>query len=1139
MMRIKKVVAILLCGIMMLCLIPFSMTVNMQSCAVENNEPTKYVLPIQKNGIETIEIEVYECNGKYYTVPQNIANLTRTEYINAEVDPIYGGKSFIFQQGIFEVSVDVENQKMYSCLTEYTSSIREVLESKIDLANRYLNLDEPIRNFTELKEIVTDDMIEQLNLPAPTIDDYMNEPSISLEKYALDNTDVSVVNIDSQYMIELIPWLRYMGAECKLIDNCLEVSMPYRTLWESIMPDLHDNTHNKVETERSTAHNAWDVSVSVVVDVISDVPGFFKYMLTDTWKDVTGQQSGDKYVEEAIYDILQVDYSKSLQVNEKVNTINDYVDFSNSDVIDTANSIFEFAYEDYNSYLPYLTNNISPDKYKKLCDRATKIDSLQKNTEVLNFVLCCAATINERLNYSDDAKQSLNSVLNKNIDDYVKDKSNSKWSDTARRIMKDLSSTESIVSDAIIDNSIDWLIDKGTEKGLGLFGKANYATLGFDLAKSILINDPMFKPVWEGYDAQLYMILQNDIQVDTLKLIDSLAETAISTKKCSDSNSLNDLVNALKFYYRAVIAHADNSVKYLEEVDLFNKNGDNLIREYKSLSEKTTEYLYNISNCTITPIQSYDTLKNDLITEEWMNAITKQNTENLFEILPEDFLFSSGVGAWGTSITIANDGTFVGNYHDSDMGDSNTSYPNGTVYSCSFKGEFSEPMPIDEYAYSLNTIAFEVENNIVSEYIENGIRYINSEPHGLENTNEFILYLPGCKLTNIQNEFDCPNINSMLSIGRETLPEGMYILYNKTCQSDFWGADKNSIWGTTYYYSYKSTRSRFTPMSDLVSRLTFWPNDNSPASLNICFNWTNDAQREFSATDSYGSKNYNYKILVDFSKEKDEVYIELVSLDGIDLTKYGGTSYGVLKATYTTNESYVTEDSPSSIDNNTSKDVETTTSSIPEIYLKNESSWLHESNNPFAVFWFQDLDFDGINEMICGFEVDQFSGNVFGIYENNVSENQFGITGQTAIDALDLCYDEKKQEYFYLNRTATGFGDEKSYYTIYKYQHMWMDSIVGYTVDNYVDGHKTYYGLHDSDNIYNSASISAEKYVEIYNEFVANLRYVDCTTEIIQVSDYIKASDEERLSLLQKSYNAFQIGNIKEHVPSISVSNIR
>ena len=42
-----------------------------------------------------------------------------------------------------------------------------------------------------------------------------------------------------------------------------------------------------------------------------------------------------------------------------------------------------------------------------------------------------------------------------------------------------------------------------------------------------------------------------------------------------------------------------------------------------------------------------------------------------------EFWFGSGVGAWCTTLQIQPDGSFEGQYHDSDMGDTGDGYPNG------------------------------------------------------------------------------------------------------------------------------------------------------------------------------------------------------------------------------------------------------------------------------------------------------------------------------------------------------------------------------------------------------------------------------------------------------------------------------
>ncbi len=68
---------------------------------------------------------------------------------------------------------------------------------------------------------------------------------------------------------------------------------------------------------------------------------------------------------------------------------------------------------------------------------------------------------------------------------------------------------------------------------------------------------------------------------------------------------------------------------------------------------------------------------------------------NIFAQMPKNFTFASGAGAWATSLKLSEDGSFVGGYHDSDMGDSGDGYPNGTIYVCGFSGKFSDPEPTE------------------------------------------------------------------------------------------------------------------------------------------------------------------------------------------------------------------------------------------------------------------------------------------------------------------------------------------------------------------------------------------------------------------------------------------------------------
>ena len=120
---------------------------------------------------------------------------------------------------------------------------------------------------------------------------------------------------------------------------------------------------------------------------------------------------------------------------------------------------------------------------------------------------------------------------------------------------------------------------------------------------------------------------------------------------------------------------------------------------------------------------------------------------------PLELIFASGAGAWGTSLTLSPDGSFSGEFSDSDMGDSDTNYPNGTRYLCNFEGKFTNLTQIDAFTWSLtlDTVSTEVEPD--TEWIEDGIRYIASTPYGLDGGTEFLLYLPGTPLNTLPEDF--------------------------------------------------------------------------------------------------------------------------------------------------------------------------------------------------------------------------------------------------------------------------------------------------------------------------------------------------------------------------------------------------
>lgn len=123
------------------------------------------------------------------------------------------------------------------------------------------------------------------------------------------------------------------------------------------------------------------------------------------------------------------------------------------------------------------------------------------------------------------------------------------------------------------------------------------------------------------------------------------------------------------------------------------------------------------------------------------------------EGIPDDFTFASGAGAWATILKLERDGSFTGFYHDSEMGSNAEEYPKGTRYVCEFSGKFDNIVKINDYCYSMTLTEITTENDYGEEWIKNEVRYIASNPHGIHNGEEFILYLPGTPVSELSEQF--------------------------------------------------------------------------------------------------------------------------------------------------------------------------------------------------------------------------------------------------------------------------------------------------------------------------------------------------------------------------------------------------
>lgn len=141
--------------------------------------------------------------------------------------------------------------------------------------------------------------------------------------------------------------------------------------------------------------------------------------------------------------------------------------------------------------------------------------------------------------------------------------------------------------------------------------------------------------------------------------------------------------------------------------------------------------------------------------EEPEEAVEKGNIYEQMSIWR--FIFSSGAGGWETHMDVLPDGSFSGEYYDSDMGSSGPGYDNGTFYQCVFHGRFGAYEEVSPYIYKVQVDSLEYENEVGREEIKDDMLYVYTGAYGLEgltdHKNELYVYLPGAPLAQIPEEY--------------------------------------------------------------------------------------------------------------------------------------------------------------------------------------------------------------------------------------------------------------------------------------------------------------------------------------------------------------------------------------------------
>lgn len=176
----------------------------------------------------------------------------------------------------------------------------------------------------------------------------------------------------------------------------------------------------------------------------------------------------------------------------------------------------------------------------------------------------------------------------------------------------------------------------------------------------------------------------------------------------------------------------------------------------------------------------------DQETEQQPSAEPKEEF-SLQDLSDYVFEFSSGVGAWSTDLRIYENGTFKGHYRDADMGDTGEGYADGTLYVCSFTGKFGGLEKVDDFTYKmkLESLTFEEEPN--KEEIIDNVRNVYSTAYGIDDGEDFYLYLPGAEFSGLPESYR-GWVNNFYEWVKDSYEEGklpFYGLYNEKTGDGF------------------------------------------------------------------------------------------------------------------------------------------------------------------------------------------------------------------------------------------------------------------------------------------------------------------------------------------------------------------
>lgn len=149
-----------------------------------------------------------------------------------------------------------------------------------------------------------------------------------------------------------------------------------------------------------------------------------------------------------------------------------------------------------------------------------------------------------------------------------------------------------------------------------------------------------------------------------------------------------------------------------------------------------------------------------------------------------------GISVGGqTGMRIQEDGSFSASYYAMDTEDTGEDYQGGTMYYGSGFGQIAEPVRVDDYTYKAKVESI-TYSEAGEESLQGGMRMVYTEVYGLEEAEEFMIYLPGKKVTQLPEAY-IEGVKEQLCDENGNMPETLpfYGIFNESTETGFVGEE--------------------------------------------------------------------------------------------------------------------------------------------------------------------------------------------------------------------------------------------------------------------------------------------------------------------------------------------------------------